>query len=443
MPHITPHSTARSSTLLFIGDLHLGRLPKRLAASGLDPRALTPRVAWEASVERAISDKVAAVVLAGDVVDDEQDRFEAYDHLERGVRRLVGAGIAVVAVAGNHDSLVLPRLADRIPEFRLLGRGGQWEHHALDTSPQVDLIGWSFPQRHHRGDPLEAPGLEASLAARRPGAALLGVLHADVDTPGSSYAPTTRAGLAGLAVDAWLLGHIHQPGDLCGDRPIGHLGSLVGLDRGEPGRHGPWLVRAGGPGSVSAEQLTVGPLRWENLDVDLGMVADDDGAKDTIHATIEGALRECAAADPELNDPRLQAIGCSVRLTGATPAHGRVREIMNSFASQELAFDIGERRWAVVSWRDHTRLPIDLHELHQQRTPVGALAKLLIQLERGEAPEPAMADAVHRAVSPYERGRWQADEAGWSADQTHAALTAASWRLLDILLRQQAAQGGA
>ncbi len=73
--------------LLFIGDVHLGRRPDRMAVAGLDPRRLSPAVAWQRAVELAIQDKVAAVVLAGDLVDEERDRFEAYGYLERGVRR--------------------------------------------------------------------------------------------------------------------------------------------------------------------------------------------------------------------------------------------------------------------------------------------------------------------------------------------------------------------
>jgi DNA repair protein SbcD/Mre11 len=140
--------SSQIASLLFIGDLHLGEVPTRLSGAGLDPQCLTPVVAWDSAIELAIRSEVAAVVLAGDVVDDEQDRFEAYDQLERGVRRLLAHDVEVVAVAGNHDSLVPPRLAERIPAFRLLGRDSHWEHYVLPTDPQVDLLGWSFPSRH-------------------------------------------------------------------------------------------------------------------------------------------------------------------------------------------------------------------------------------------------------------------------------------------------------
>lgn len=59
------------------------------------------------------------------VVDDEQDRFDAYGQLERGVLTLCEHGIPVPGVAAKHDGVALPRLAERIAGFRLLGADGR------------------------------------------------------------------------------------------------------------------------------------------------------------------------------------------------------------------------------------------------------------------------------------------------------------------------------
>ena len=70
-----------SGEILLVGDIHLGRRPQRLARAELDDRALSPAVAWERTVDLALRSPgaVQAVVLAGDVVDQEKDRFEAWD----------------------------------------------------------------------------------------------------------------------------------------------------------------------------------------------------------------------------------------------------------------------------------------------------------------------------------------------------------------------------
>ncbi|HHQ47472.1 MAG TPA: hypothetical protein ENK19_01135, partial [Acidobacteria bacterium] len=122
---------AVSRPILLVGDVHLGRRPTGLEdvleVLGLEPRRLSAAAGWEATVGWAVDHGVRAVILAGDVVEGLRDRFEAYAHLQRGASRLTETGIPLLAVAGNHDVEALPRLADRVPEVTLLGRGGRWE----------------------------------------------------------------------------------------------------------------------------------------------------------------------------------------------------------------------------------------------------------------------------------------------------------------------------
>ncbi len=136
--------------LLFVGDIHLGRRPSRLPADldfyALLPSDLTPEAAFRSLVDHAIAGGVDAVVLAGDVVDGLDDRFEAYAHLKAGVVRLIDAGVPLFAVAGNHDVEALPRLAAQIEGFRLIGEGGVWEALPFRSVGGETLcsLGWSI-----------------------------------------------------------------------------------------------------------------------------------------------------------------------------------------------------------------------------------------------------------------------------------------------------------
>ncbi len=150
--------------ILCAGDMHLGRRPTRVPETA-DLNALKPTAVWRSFVNTAIERKVDVVVLTGDVVDESNKFFEAYSALQSGIERLTKSGIPVVAVSGNHDFDVLPRLADQIPGFHLLGRGGQWQDFVLekDGISVVRFQGWSFPTRHVSHDPLtgyEAPADE-------------------------------------------------------------------------------------------------------------------------------------------------------------------------------------------------------------------------------------------------------------------------------------------
>jgi hypothetical protein len=144
--------------LLAAADLHLGRRPSRLPSELTDriaARELGPAGAWERLVDLAVDEKVDALLLAGDVVEAEDDFFEAYAELHRGVTRLAEAGVRVFAVAGNHDTRVLPYLSDEVEAFELLGRGGEWESVHLEANGEkATLWGWSFPSASVREDPV-------------------------------------------------------------------------------------------------------------------------------------------------------------------------------------------------------------------------------------------------------------------------------------------------
>ncbi len=425
-----------ATKLLIIGDVHLGRQPHRMAAAGLDPRRLSPVVAWRRAVDQAIKRDVAAVVLAGDLVDEERDRFEAYGYLERGVRRLLERDISVLAVAGNHDGLVLPRLADRISGFQLLGPAGTWELFGLDAATPVDLLGWSFPGAHHRQSPLEAGGLELSLERRRAGVACLGLLHADLDAAVSPYAPVSRAELEALGLDGWFLGHIHRPDNLAQTRPLGYLGSLVGLDRGETSLRGPWQVTVHGPGRLECAQIQLGPLRWEDVEVDVSGIPEDDGAPDALHAAVERAYRRLKASDPSFADSSLAAVGCSVDLVGRTWATRRLRAYLDDHERQDLCFDLDGQRWATVNIRNACRPAVNLESLAGQHTPAGLLARLLLDLEEGAEEASELLDAAGRGLEPFSAGRWSPDNERWPLGQPRRTLLAAGYRALDALLEQ-------
>ena len=100
---MSPESTTR---ILFVGDMHLGRSPSGLSdrvleAAGLTRQDLGPAEAWRRIVQAALDLDVDAVALAGDLVEGDNARFEAFGHLESGVARLAAAGITVAAVAGE------------------------------------------------------------------------------------------------------------------------------------------------------------------------------------------------------------------------------------------------------------------------------------------------------------------------------------------------------
>jgi predicted phosphodiesterase len=195
--------------ILCSGDLHLGRRSSRLS-DGADARAHSATAAWNALVELALTERVQLVALSGDLVDRENRYFEAFGPLERGVARLAAAGIHVIAVAGNHDFDVLPRLVPSLGKtFHLLGAGGTWTGLSVPGpggAAALRVVGWSFPTEHVAASPMAGfPALP------KDDVPVLGLVHGDLDAPATRYAPLSAAEMRAKSVSFWLLGHIHTP----------------------------------------------------------------------------------------------------------------------------------------------------------------------------------------------------------------------------------------
>lgn len=424
------HSTAY--TLLAVGDLHLGRRPSGLPAA-LRPRAamLGPEAAWDRLVRHAVDQSVNAVVLAGDVVESEDDLFEGYRALSRGIETLIEAGIAVVGVAGNHDVQALPRLADQLEGFRLLGRGGRWERLALGTAAEpVTLHGWSFAQTVVDFCPLGETRFE-----RGPGANL-GLLHCDLDARTSRYAPVSRSRLESAGLDGWLLGHVHRPDALAAPAPLGYLGSVTGLHPGELGARGPWALRIERGGISSVEQIHLAPLHWQTVELDLTGVHSTGAAE-------EHLLQAIRALDADLGRRPLppEACGLRVRLVGRTGLAGSVRELL--LRDPDRDFSAGARIAMFIERVEVASAPLRaLESLADDPSPVGLLAARLLLLQR-PASDPERSALIRHAagrIDPLLRQpRWQGlDRSPPDDEELAAILTDSGNRMLEALLAQHA-----
>ncbi len=400
MPSSRPDSDT-GLKLLAVGDLHLGRrptrLPEDLAGMGGD---FGPGQAWERLVNRAIEEGVEAVALAGDVVDREDHYYEAYRQLQAGVMKLTEAGIRVLGVVGNHDVAVLPRLADQIPEFELLGRDGQWECSTIHARGEsVHLWGWSFPAPRVTDSPLAGHVFEL-----RPDGPNLGLLHCDRDQPGSAYAPVGSRELESAGLDGWLLGHIHRPDALAAPHPNGYLGSVTGLHPGEYGDRGPWLIRVRAGRIESMDQWIQAPLRYARLDLDLTELDEPEQARGHLLEAVRDLDKRLATLDtpPE-------ATGLRIRLTGRCRFGEAVLDLFSDDDRAHLFSSNGGSRYFVEQLVSATRPEIDLEKLAREPTPPGLLARKLLLLDEPDenAERQSMIDqARHRLREQAGKSRW-------------------------------------
>ena len=420
--------------VLCTGDVHIGRQPRGLP-EGLDARALGPAAAWEAFVRTAIEARVDAVALTGDVVDEANRFFEAYSVLQAGLARLVEAGVAVFAVAGNHDADVLARLADQMPQVRLLGRGGQWEEAFLpgpDGAPIARFFGWSFPGRCVASDPLAG-----KLLVARP-LPTIGLLHCDVDASGSTYGPVTLAELKAQPVDAWLLGHIHKPTVLFDGAPLVlYPGSPQGLDPGEAGPHGPWLVTLEPGAPPQATMLPLAGLRWEGLEVPLDDVA---GEADFGPAVVAAMRAGHERIRPGLGQAR--SVACRLRLTGRTPIHSRLAALAANLL-EELSPTFDDVPYFIETVLDDSRPTLPLAQIAASSDPAGLLARRLVMLDE-RSPADEYEEWIRQGRHAIERARNEGPFVGLDAhgdelteERVRSLLCRAAWAMLEALLAQK------
>jgi DNA repair exonuclease SbcCD nuclease subunit len=394
--------------ILAIGDVHLGTacsgVPDEISSWGLDPKDLTPAAALKLSVDFAIEQKLDAVLFAGDVVESTNARFEAILPLENSIRRLLDAGIQVMAVAGNHDVEALPRLAALIDGFILLGAGGRWEARTItkNQTPVAEVIGWSFGERYVRQSPV-AQLLAEPLDKPSTSIPRIGLLHADLDASGGHYAPIRQAELDNTGYDAWLLGHIHKPSlespsVSTGSPPSGYLGSLIGLDPSESGPHGPWLVRISNSGNLDLNQVPLAPLRWEHVSVSIDGLEHVEDVPDRLLSEAESLVRQLSQAGVA---PR--ALGLRVQLTGSSPRYEEIRQRISAGEWNMLGRVVDDTAVFFNRIIDSMELRLDLADIAAGDDPAALMAQRLLTLQHDDDRSRALLEVARAELSHIAR----------------------------------------
>ncbi len=400
-------------TILAIGDIHLGtvpsQLPEDLSNSGVGKDDLTPATAWKSTVDYAVNNQVDAVLLAGDVVESTNARFEAMVPLEQGVRQLIQNNIRVIAVAGNHDTDALPRLAKLIDGFCLLGERGEWEKAILskDGKPVAAIVGWSFPERHVRDNPIamldqQALGLASQAFCK------IGLLHGDLDASGGPYAPIKTADLRSSGFDAWLLGHIHKPSltkttDKSARDAIGYLGSLVGLDPTETGPHGPWILKMSATGLHEIRHIPIAPLRWEMACIATDQVENTEELSDLL---LEHATQTVQRIKDDEAVPNV--LGIRATLTGRCSCHQEIQAWIDKREFEKIQRLVGN---TLIFYNKVVNLSdpqINIEEIASGDDPAALLAQRILALENNqpEAVELVRQGRIHMEEVVSERC-WQ------------------------------------
>ena len=300
-----------SFTFLHAADLHLGspfqglglrdaHLAARLASAS--------REAFEETIDRALEEKIAFAIFAGDIFDGDWRDSAIALFFNRQIARLAKAGVPSFLLKGNHDaesvvtkSLSLPDLAKNFPT----GKAHSFELPDL----HVALHGRGFAHR------AESENIALAYPPPKPGWFNIGVLHTSLDgRPGHhNYAPCTLDDLRAKSYDYWALGHVHAHEVVAQDPWIVYPGNLQGRSIRETGAKGAVLVDVADGNVTGLRRLIVDRVRFAEIDIDAG---PHDESLSFLRA-IEAETRRLGAQA----EGRLLAL--RLRLTGPSPLHGK------------------------------------------------------------------------------------------------------------------------
>lgn len=356
-------------------DIHLDSPLHRLDAyEGAPVEALrgATRKAFENLVTLALREKVAFVVIAGDLYDGDWKDYNTGLHFVYRVSELAEAGIPVCVVAGNHDAASKITKSLRLPEGVILLDPNAPQTVTLDAVG-VALHGWSFLT------PSVKKNLARNYPVALPGCFNIGLLHtcATGREGHEPYAPCTLDDLRSRAYDYWALGHVHQRETLL-DQPLSVFsGNIQGRHVGEPGPRGCMLVAVDDRGRAEATFRALDVVRWFRVAVD---AAGMGSGYDVVDAATE-RIEELLAQHEGL------PLVARVEVKGNCPANEQIGSEPERWAAEirSAALEKGAGRVWIEKLKIRTGLPFDLRDLETSGGPLTELLNYVDELRSNPA----------------------------------------------------------
>lgn len=333
---------------LHASDLHLGA-PISSFGGPLPPSVAErlhhqARESFDRLIDVAIAERVAFVVLAGDIYDDADKEAASQARLHRGLEYLHEEGIPVFMAHGNHD----PDVASYNPVRPLppnVTVFGSEDLHVREV-PCAGVEGGAVVVAGiSHGSTADARNLASRFAqlpplTRRP---VIGVLHANVGSHPDhiDVAPCSEQDLVAGRVHYWALGHVHRRS--VNMAPNGTWWAYPGNPQGrslapfENGPKGALLVAMNGQGANPVTEPRFVPcdsVRFVTLDVDVTHVRTVDSALSSLLDKITYAVYESEG----------RPLVVRARFVGMTHAHDqlwRQRHQLLAAARADLGADEG------------------------------------------------------------------------------------------------------
>jgi len=339
------------------------------------------RRSFEAAVDCAIEEQVNALLIAGDLFDNDRLSWRTERSLVEQCRRLDAAGITTIYVSGNHDPGGNRYRAVAIPwpgRFRYLGAG---EPVIVDVAGRDGELAGRVVGAGH-ASAREGTNLAARFPRADGPAPHVGLLHTMVSgatghDAHERYAPCSLDDLRKPGYDYWALGHIHVRQQVCDVSNAYYPGNIQGRHARESGTKGGLLVKLQDGLAPQVAFRRFAPVEWENIRLDkLSDVSSLEGLVRILREALE-------PEEPDGHDDRAGARMLRVMLSGPSALYNRLGRDAIAELEEELLSALQRHEVLDVEIRlDAVTRPVDLSEFRGQPHLLGEVLSLLEAAEQ-------------------------------------------------------------
>jgi DNA repair protein SbcD/Mre11 len=369
-------------TFIHAADIHLDsplRGLEQYEGAPVDQIRNATRDAFVNLVNAAIENKVAFVIIAGDLYDGDWKDYNTGLFFISQMARLQKENIPVIMIRGNHDAssqiskeLKLP---DNVRELSV----NQPETVLLEDL-KVAIHGQGFSSRS------VTDNLALQYPERREGFLNIGILHTSATgrEGHENYAPCSLDYMKRKGYDYWALGHIHLREVLSERNPVILFpGNIQGRHIRESGDKGCTFVNVKDSEIDSIQHRSLDVVRWQICEVDASGV-------ESSFDLIEKA-RELLESVYDQAEGRLLAV--RFRITGSCPIHQELSTNREQFVNniRSLSMELGNGDIWIEKVKLETRKQVNLDELKEQNTP---LANILDYLQILNGDDEALASLL-------------------------------------------------
>jgi DNA repair protein SbcD/Mre11 len=323
------------------------------------------REAFELLVGRAIAERVAFVVIAGDLYDGDWRDYRTGLFFAAQMGRLNASGIPVFLLHGNHDAQSQITRKLELPDNVRVFSARAPETFRLEDI-DVALHGQSFSQREIRDNLV--PGYPGPVA----GVFNIGVLHTGLGGMGGheNYAPCALAELVAKGYAYWALGHVHQFQILHRQPHVVFPGNLQGRHIRETGAKGAALVSVENGEVSEVAMIPSDVVRWSLVPVAVDAAASLPEVLERIRAGLEEGVAGQAEG---------RLLACRLVLEGRAPMHGQLVGAEEYLLAEARAIALGlgaDQAW-VERVKVVTEPEMDARTLAARTDALGELHRML------------------------------------------------------------------